>query len=285
MSYFRTRHTSFTEQDACVVEDVEQNVEVADGVVIERRSVLWLSASAVASMLVGCGSLRSQEPAGQAPKQEPGRNGPAKQDPASANGAELGFGDFLKQLLPQSRRLIDSKGEDEEAYLLMVAAAMSQLQDPNAPMRDAMRQFSKENRKEGERFPIGAMAMSLKAGRGFTHHDHLNYNGVIMGLEGEARIRNYDFQSDPPATDSTKTFQIRETRNDLILPGRFSSLGLKRENIHDLVAGKDGARVLDVFTFFEENATSRYLQVEDKPRDEEARIYDAAWRQRSRRKE
>ncbi|MFT4514247.1 MAG: hypothetical protein ACI91B_002956 [Planctomycetota bacterium] len=270
MSYFRPEHTPFTEPDACVVEDIEQNVEVADGVVVERRSVLWLSAAAVTSMLVGSGSLRSQDP--------------AKQDPAPTKNAKLSFANFLNQLLPQARRLIDSKGEDEEAYLMTVAAAMSRLQDPNAPMRDAMRKFSKENRKEGERFPIGAMAMNLKAGRGFTHHDHLNYNGIIMGLKGEARIRNYDFQGDPPATDSTKTFQIRETRDDLILPGRFSSLGLKRENIHDLVAGKDGARVLDVFTFFAGNATSRYLEVEDKPRDEEARIYEASWKQRRRRK-
>lgn len=270
MSYFRTEHTPFATEDACAVEDIEQNVEVADGVVVERRSVLWLSAAAVTSMLVGSGSLRSQEP--------------DKQAPAPKQSKKPSFADFLNQLLPQARRLIDSKGEDEEAYLMTVAAAMSRLQDPNAPMRNAMRQFKKENRKEGERFPIGAMAMSLKAGKGFTHHDHLNYNGVIMGLEGEVRIRNYDFQGDPPANDSTKTFQIRETRDDLILPGRFSSLGQKRENIHDLAAGKDGARVLDVFTFFAGNATSRYLQVEDKPRDQEARIYDATWKQRTRRK-
>ncbi|MGK0434400.1 MAG: hypothetical protein ACJA0V_003554 [Planctomycetota bacterium] len=283
MSYFRPEHTPFATEDSCVVEDIEQNVEVADGVVVERRSVLWLSVAAVTSMLVGSGSLRGQNLGGQnLGSQKLGTQDPGSQDPAPKQNPKLSIADFLNQLLPQARRLIDSKGDDEEAYLLTVAAAMSRLQDPNAPMREAMRQFQKENRKEGERFPIGAMAMSLKAGKGFTHHDHLNYNGVIMGLEGEARIRNYDFQGEPPANDSTKTFQIRETRDDLILPGRFSSLGLKRENIHDLVAGKHGARVLDVFTFFAGNATSRYLQVEDKPRDPEARIYDATWKQRRR---
>ena len=34
-----------------------------------------------------------------------------------------------------------------------------------------------------------------------------------------------------------------------------------RDNVHDLVAGKDGAQVLDVFTFFSKRAGSRYLQV------------------------
>ena len=101
-----------------------------------------------------------------------------------------------------------------------------------------------------------------------------------MGIEGEARIRNYDFVGKVPAIDSQDTFTIRETRDDLILPGRISTLGRTRENIHDLVAGKDGARVLDVFTFFEKNATSRYLEVADKPRDADRRIYDANWKQR-----
>jgi hypothetical protein len=275
MSYFRPDHTPLADSDPCVVEDLEQNIEVADGVIVERRSVLWLSAAAVTSMLVGGGSLRSQEPAKQDPK---------RPDPAPTKSNKLSFADFLNQLLPQARRLVDSKSEDDQAYLLTIAAAMSRLRDPNAPIRDAMRQFSKDHRKEGERFPIGAMAMNIKAGRGLTHHDHLNYNGIIMGLEGEVRIRNYDFQGEPPANDSTKTFQIRETRDDLIKPGRFSSLGRKRENIHDLVAGKDGARVLDVFTFFARNATSRYLELDDKPRDKEARIYDATWKQRRRRK-
>ena len=101
--------------------------------------------------------------------------------------------------------------------------------------------------------------------------------------QGEVRIRNYDFQGKPPAVDSTDTFQIRETRNDLILPGRFSTLGQKRENIHDLAAGKNGARVMDVFTFFSGRATSRYLDLQDKPRDLDARIYDATWKSRRRR--
>ena len=275
MSYFRPEHTHHGDDNPCILEDLEQNTEIRDGVYVERRSVLWLSAAAVTSFLTGSSALRSQDP----PKQDPKL--PA---PATPNDGKLSFADFLNQLLPQARRLVDSKSEDDQAYLLTVAAAMSRIRDPNGPIRDAMRQFSKEQRKEGERFPVGAMTMNIKSGRGLAHHDHLNYNGIIMGIEGEVRIRNYDFQGKPPANDSTKTFQIRETRDDLITPGRFSSLGRTRDNIHDLVAGKDGARVLDVFTFFARNATSRYLELDDKPRDKEARIYDATWKQRRRRK-
>ena len=66
-------------------------------------------------------------------------------------------------------------------------------------------------------------------------------------------------------------------RDDLILPGRFSTLGRTRENVHDLVAGPDGARVLDAFTYFKRGARSYFMQVDADPRDAEQRIYDASW--------
>ena len=247
--------------------DIECDVEVADGVTVERRSLLWLSAGAVGAMLAGSSQLRGQDPA-------------KPQDPTPATG--LTWSQFLEQSLPLAKRLVASKGKDEQSYLMTIAAAMSRITDPTAPLRQAMQQFRKQNAEEGRRFPLAAMVMSLKAGRGFTHHDHLNYNGVIMGIEGEVRIRNYDFHGETPALDSGETFQIRETRDDVILPGRFSTLGKTRENIHDLVAGKDGATVLDVFTFLGKGATSRYLEVEEKPRDAEARIHDATWKTRRR---
>lgn len=269
MSYFgRNEQQLPGEQEPCVIQDIESDVEVADGVVVERRSVLWLSMAALGSMFAGVSPLRAQDPKPQAKQQRP---------------EGMSYADFLADLYPKANRLIESKGKDEEAYLLTVAAAMSRLRDPKAPIRKAMREFRDANRTQGKRFPIGVASMGLKPGKGFSHHDHLNYNGVIMGIEGEVRIRNYDFVGEVPPNDSTKTFAVRETRDDLILPGRFSSLGCNRENIHDLVAGKKGARVLDVFTFFESNATSRYLEVGNKPKDAEARTYEASWRQRRRR--
>ncbi len=259
MSYFAR---TFGEHDGRL-QDQECDVEVADGVIVERRSVLWLSAGAVASLLLGGSRLRAQDP-----------------QPGEESRRGLTFAQFLDEALPLARRVVASRGEDEEAYLLTIAAALSRLQDPDAPVRDAMREFTRANRREGERFPLSAVAMRLEPGKGFSHHDHLDYDGVILGLQGEVRIRNYDPVGELPQIDSTATFAIRQTRDDLILPGRFSTLGRNRENIHDLVAGKEGARVLDVFTFFSNDATSRYLDVDEKPRDADARIHDAVWRPR-----
>lgn len=242
--------------------------EVADGVVVERRSLLWLSAGAVTALLAGVPRLTAQ--------------GPVSDLPRKPNA--LSFEEFLRQLYPMARRLVDSKGEDEEAYVMAVAAALTRLRDPKAPLREAMRAFRKRHAKTGERFPLMAVSMHLEPGKGFSHHDHLDYNGVIFGVDGEARIRNYDFVDEPPALDTTDVFRLRQTRDDLLLPGRISTLGRKRDNVHDLVAGKQGARVLDVFTFFSKRATSRYLDVEAKPRDADLRIYDATWRPRRRRR-
>ena len=239
----------------------EHETEVAEGVVVERRCILKLSAAAVATILVG----------GSAYGASIGTEGAARPD-------KLTFAQFLKEVHPLARKVVDSKGKDEEAYLMTVAAAMSRLADPGAELRKTMRAFVKKHQKSDARFPLFAVSMRLKPGKGFSHHDHRDYNGVIMGLEGEVRIRNYDILGKNQVPALGKTFQIRETRDDLILPGRFSSLGRSRDNIHDLVAGPEGARVLDVFTFFEKGARSHYLDVEKKPRDADRRIYEAAWK-------
>lgn len=54
-------------------------------------------------------------------------------------------------------------------------------------------------------------------------------------------------------------------------------LGRRTENVHDLVAGPEGARVLDVFTFCAAGAQSYFLTVDAKARDTERRVYDASW--------
>jgi len=274
MSWFGHDISAILTSDAdSSIRDTACNIEVADRVTVERRSVLWLSAAAVASVLTGSAALRGQDPT--PPPREP-------QTPATGAG-DLDFGAFLGEIHPLAKRVVESKGHNEEAYLMTVAAAMSRLRDPGGDLRTAMRTFVEKHSEDGKRFPLAAVAMSLKPGGGFSHHDHRDYNGVIMGIEGEVRIRNYDILGDVPVPPEGQAFQLRETADCLILPGRISSLGRRRDNIHDLVAGPDGARVLDVFTFFEPGATSHYLDVEAKPRDAERRIYDAAWKPRRRR--
>jgi hypothetical protein len=272
MSWFGKDFASLcASEEHCTTTDTQVDLEVADGVVVERRSVLWLSGAAVAAVLTGGLSAQDREES----KEKKGSRPPQ---------GKLDFAQFLEEIYPLARRQVDSKGQDEETYLMTVAAALSRVADPSVDVRKSMRAFRQKHKGDKQaRFPVSAMAMRLQPGRGFSHHDHRDYNGVILGVAGECRIRNYDILGDKLVPEAGKTFQIRQTRDDLILPGRFSSLGRARDNVHELVAGKDGARVLDVFTFFEKGATSKYMDVEKKPRDADLRIFDAAWKPRRRR--
>ena len=130
---------------------------------------------------------------------------------------------------------------------------------------------------EQGRLEVAVLMFDLAPGKGFSHHDHRDYNGVIMGVRGEAHVTNFDILGDDPVPPRGETFQIRQTRDDLILPGRFSTLGTRRENVHELIAGPEGAVVLDVFTFLAPDARSFGMTVDPKPRDAARGIFDAAW--------
>ena len=103
---------------------------------------------------------------------------------------------------------------------------------------------------------------------------------MILGLEGEVRCRNYDIV-DGSVNEESGEFRIRQTHDAWLLPGRFSSLSTARDNIHDLRAGAEGARVLDVFTDVGRSEGSRYMEVdEESPVDAERMILNARWRRR-----
>ena len=243
--------------------------EVADGVVIERRRLLWVSAATAGAFLLGGGSRAiAQDKVAAA---EPGKT--------------KSLAAFLDEALPMARELVAATKRNENAYLFRVASMLAEVKAPTEDVRKTMRAFREKNKREGEaRFPLAVMELRVKPGGRLPHHDHRNYNGVIVGVEGEIRIRNYDIIGRDDLPPEGETFQIRETQDTLVRPGQYSMLASNRNNIHDLQGGEKGGRVLDVFTFFDKGARSAYMDVEDKPRDAERRIYDAAWKPRRRRR-
>ena len=129
--------------------------------------------------------------------------------------------------------------------------------------------------------PLVVYEIDLEPGAKIKLHDHHDYNGVIYGVDGAVEVRNFDIvTSDKKAKrrKGHKEFDIRETTRGLITAGRVSSLSRRRENIHEVVAGKDGARLIDVFTFFSKESKSRYLEYDDKPHGKEKRLYRAAYK-------
>jgi len=222
-------------------------VDLDDGVRLERRDVLKASVGALALLSLGW------------PQRALG------QDPAPADDAELAWDAFVKDAVPMAEKLVAARKPNEEAYLHRLAALVHRLKLP----------------AEGEALrakqPLSVVQFNLKAGKGFHWHDHRDYNGLILCTAGEARVRSYDIVGDDPRPPKGKTFVIRETVDATLTPGRVSHLARLRDNVHDVRACDEGARLLDLFTFFDAGGRSAYMKVEEKPKDTVKRLYEAAW--------
>ena len=165
-----------------------------------------------------------------------------------------------------AERLVSARKPNEEMYLSRLASLVYRLKIPA------------EGDELKAKRPLSVVQFKLQGGKGFPWHDHRDYNGLILCTAGEARVRSGDILGDDPRPRKGKSFEIRETANTLLLPGRVSTLTRQRENLHDVRgAGPRGARVLDCFTFFDPGGTSVYLKVDEKPKDAERRIYEASW--------
>ncbi|MEM9799190.1 MAG: hypothetical protein AAGA20_02625 [Planctomycetota bacterium] len=255
-----------------VLVDERPREAVADGVMLERRSLLRLSAATVAAGL----AASCAAPASRRVETAEIDALPTPLPPAEANGS-LDIAEFIAEMHPRAQRFVASGGEREEAYLMAVGELMTRLETPTPEqVRSSMTAFAEQQPADSAR-EIWVVMFRLEPGKGFSHHDHRDYNGMILGVEGSAHVTNYDILGPSLVPPPGETFQIRQTRDDIILPGRFSSLGTTLENVHELTAGPEGAVVLDVFTYLKPGARSYFLTVDSTPRDEAQRIYDATW--------
>ena len=58
----------------------------------------------------------------------------------------------------------------------------------------------------------------------------------------------------------------------------MSSLSTIRDNIHTFKAGKDGAMGIDINSILPGDKPFSFLDLAEKPRDAQKRIYEAAWK-------
>jgi hypothetical protein len=108
-------------------------------------------------------------------------------------------------------------------------------------------------------------------------HCHPNASVCTVGLEGEARIRNFEIVGPAPEISSSKSFLVRETHNEIIAPGRINTLSSMRDNIHTFQAGKNGARGIDISTYHGPDVGFSFLQIAGQPRESEGYVYEASW--------
>jgi hypothetical protein len=241
----------------------QPGAEVAPGVLVERRSVLWLSASAATAFLLG-----------QAPRLESGQ---------PRSDGRLDWKEFLDEGVPLARELFQEKSPaGQDAYLQRLAALAVRLKA--APDTRLFPYGKLEPKVEfapsfrGVPFLIIQWRMHARAV--LPAHCHPSTSVCTLGLEGEARLRNFEIEGEAPAfnSGSKRTFLIRETHSQLITAGRVNTLSPTRDNIHYFEAGPDGARGIDITTPYGGNGDFSFLAFEpDRPKDARRRVFEAAW--------
>jgi hypothetical protein len=111
-------------------------------------------------------------------------------------------------------------------------------------------------------------------------HCHPRASVCTLGLEGEARLRNFEVEGSAPAFDSgsSETFLIRETHSQIIAPGRVSTISTVRDNIHYFEAGPDGARGIDITIPYGGDGSFSFVGfAPDRPKDAGRRVFEATW--------
>jgi predicted metal-dependent enzyme (double-stranded beta helix superfamily) len=236
--------------------------EVAPGVFVERRRLIVGSAAAFAALVLAP-ALRAQEtPQEEKPKPErqPGR---------------VTFEDACAKMHDLASKLVAADAPNEDAYLFQVAALLLQLDaTPDASLRGGRKVAMG---RVWSKTPLSIVQIRMEPGASLPWHDHRDYNGVLFGLDGAIRVKNFEVEGKDPRPPRGESFEIRETTDVMLDKGRVSSLGRTRDNVHDLRAGAKGGRVLDVFTYFG-RGRSVYMDVDPDPVDGERRVYRAKWK-------
>lgn len=232
--------------------------EIARGVIVERRAFLFAGVAA----LLGAGSAGA----------------PAAAPPALAEPPPeaLDLNEFVRTVQPWAERLVSADRPDEPAYLRAVMSLLPRLglmPEPRfRPVRPGLAVHPVYRFR-----PLLVVQLRLEPGATIGLHDHPGCNGVLCGVEGQARVRTFDFEDAEAARRSGRTFRVRRTAELVLTAGRCSAVGRAKDPLHDLTAGPEGARLLDVFTLFHEHGRSADIALRDCPRPDDPTLFEAAW--------
>lgn len=240
--------------------------EVFPGV-MERRYFLRSSVTSVAAVIaLGAGATLSAQ---ELPHRE-----------AVAAGADkLAWDDFLKEAVPVAQKLVADPSFSVDEYLYRIgslATRLNEIPDTQLFPYTAVSQrvfFAPSFRGS----PFFIIQWRMEPGAVMPAHNHPNASVCTVGYEGEARLRNFQIVGEAPGYDVRKTFQVRETHNDLMTRGRINTLSASRDNIHFFQVGKEGARGIDISTLHGKMDQFSFLDIAEKPLDAEKRIFEAAW--------
>ena len=243
-----------------------KEVEVFPGI-HERRYFLGGSLAALGAVV----ALR------MAPKSVLGQSTQKKSEVMDAD--RLGWDDFLKQAVPVAQQLVAEPAFNVDEYLYRIGSLATRLKEiPDSKLGsyasvDPRVWFGPSFRGS----PFFIIQWRMEPGAFLPPHNHPNASVCTVGFEGEVRLRNFEIVGEAPAYDSKKIFRVRESRAETMKRGRIGTLSPVRDNIHCFRVGKEGARGLDINTMHGEMTKFSFLDMNDKPVDEENRIFEATW--------
>jgi hypothetical protein len=201
------------------------------GVQIVRRDVLRMSVGALGVLLLGGCATR--------------RLAAGTPLPVAA-----GWDEFVGDLVPRAEALLAQR-MDEEAYVADVVRSLRRVDPALVP-----------STRDLPRHALYAVTeFDFAGGSGFRHHDHRNYNGVIYVLGGHLHCRNFDVVGADRTPAAGRPLRIRETASVTAGTGHASTLTSTRDNVHQIRAAADGARLLDLFTWVGPDPRSVFLDV------------------------
>ena len=196
-----------------------------------------------------------------------------------ADSNKLAWDAFIKQAVPVAQQLIADPAFNIDEYLYRIGSLATRLKEiPDSKLGpytevDPRVWFGPSFRGS----PFFIIQWRMESGAFLPPHNHPNFSVCSLAFEGEVQLRNFEVVGETPEYDSKKTFQIRETRSELMTRGRISTLSPLRDNIHCFQVGKVGARGIDINTMHAKSAPFSFLDMNEKPVDAEKRIFEVKW--------
>ena len=162
--------------------------ELAPGVTVERRGLFKIGGAAAAALLLGAPLLRGQDQIKKASKD-----------------GKISLENFIAQAEPLARQLIDADEPNEDAYLLHLASLLCRLdRAPAFAGRGGDRPVQMSRNHRSPHFAV--MQIKMAEGSALPYHDHYEYNGVILGLEGSVKLRNFEMVGEEPPWSITSSW-------------------------------------------------------------------------------
>lgn len=252
--------------DSSGVRRFDEAIEVSPGYFVQRRSTL----GGLASLLLGV-SVPSSLLA-------------TRIEAADLGNAELSFEQFLVKANPVAEELVkDASRSGQDRYLRAIASIVSKLR--GVPMPGKWNNTDQGEAPDSYQIgvnpggnPFTVLQWRLAPGAVCRPHAHTYGNVVSFGLEGMVQATNYEVVGRPDY-ESSDSFQVVQTLQQLLGPGDVNIVSLEKNYIHGFVAGPDGARGLDITTRLKprpEHGTP-YLDLGQATSGTFARTFSGSW--------